>query len=182
MSEGRRPNFRRWARLGGGWEGTGPCPDWAEAILAQDPDVLINDYWVEVLHREGESSAEYHARSSAVAPPLPEEVRELIRDGVIEYWQARRSQGHELSYPHPRRGRPRSRLRSYYPCNRTIRPARPAVAILGGPRPNVKRPGPQEGNRASGLRAYLVQSERCGRGRFVGHQRAPDSSLPVGRW
>ncbi len=80
--------FRRWADRdgGGGWEGTGPIPDWAAHILTNDPDVLIDDRGVEVLHRRGESPAEFRQRCKAAAPPLTEEQKDEIRAASREYW------------------------------------------------------------------------------------------------
>ena len=74
---------------GPGWHGTGPCPEWAGKILARDRDVAVTNDRVSILHRPGELPGEYRARVSAAAPPLPDEVQELIRDGVTEYWNAR---------------------------------------------------------------------------------------------
>ncbi len=80
--------FRRWADRdgGGGWEGTGEPPEWAAEILARDPDVLIDDRGVEVLHRRGEAPAEFRQRCKAAAPPLTDEQKEYVRDCVREYW------------------------------------------------------------------------------------------------
>jgi hypothetical protein len=85
MDEDGRFDFRLWASAGGGWEGTGPVPEWAEEILARDPDVLITDRGVEILHREGETGDEYQARCTAAAPPFTEEQEAVIR--AAEYWR-----------------------------------------------------------------------------------------------
>jgi hypothetical protein len=85
-----RFQFRRWAELGGGWEGTGECPDWAREILARDPDVLIDDRGVEVLHRRGETPGEFRARCSAASPPLTEDQERVLRNVFRGYYEPRR--------------------------------------------------------------------------------------------
>jgi len=69
-----------------GWHGTGPCPEWAAAILARDPDVLIDDKVVEVLHRPGETLREYAERVGGARPPLSDRQKETIRRVFGQYW------------------------------------------------------------------------------------------------
>lgn len=63
--------------------------------VAADPDVIITDRGVEVLHRPGESREEYSARLHAVRPPLSDEAKIEIREAADEYWAAMASRQHQ---------------------------------------------------------------------------------------
>jgi hypothetical protein len=50
-----------------------------EVYIVDDPDVIIEDDGITILHRTGETQEQYIARCIAVNPPLTEEQREAIR-------------------------------------------------------------------------------------------------------
>jgi hypothetical protein len=50
-----------------------------DIYVVDDPDVIVRDHEIEILHRKGETAEEYIARCIAVKSPLTEEQREAIR-------------------------------------------------------------------------------------------------------
>jgi len=54
-----------------------------------DRDVIVTEDRIIVLHRPGETAAEYGARCDAVAPPLSEKAKEIIRTGAARWWASK---------------------------------------------------------------------------------------------
>ena len=77
----------------------------------KNPDIVITENTIEVLHRPGETEEEYIKRWVAAAPPFSEQQKTTIRAVVAEYWRMRRVQERNSRKQTERRNRDRRKLK-----------------------------------------------------------------------